>query len=31
MMDTIKKRNASGGWESLTSGDTIQADTQYAV
>lgn len=28
---TIKKRNASGGWESLTSGDTIQADTQYAV
>ena len=28
---TIKKRNASGVWESLTSGDTIQADTQYAV
>lgn len=28
---TIKQRNASGGWESLTSGDTIQADTQYAV
>ena len=28
---TIKKRNASGGWEPLTSGDTIQADTQYAV
>ena len=28
---TIKKRNASGGWESLTSGDTIQADTQYGV
>jgi len=28
---TIKKRNASGGWESLTSGDTIQANTQYAV
>ena len=28
---TIKMRNASGGWESLTSGDTIQADTQYAV
>ena len=28
---TIKKRNASGGWVDLTSGDTIQADTQYAV
>lgn len=28
---TIKKRNASGGWESLTSDATIQADTQYAV
>ena len=28
---TIKKRNASGVWESLTSGDTIQADTQYGV
>ena len=28
---TIKQRNASGGWESLTSGDTIQANTQYAV
>lgn len=28
---TIQQRNASGGWESLTSGDTIQADTQYAV
>ena len=28
---TIKKRNASGGWEALASGDTIQADTQYAV
>ena len=28
---TIKKRNASGVWESLTSGDTIQADIQYAV
>lgn len=28
---TIKKRNASGGWEALASDDTIQADTQYAV
>ena len=28
---TIQQPNASGGWESLTSGDTIQADTQYAV
>ena len=28
---TIKKRNASGVWKALTSGDTIQADTQYAV
>lgn len=28
---TIKKRNASGGWEALASDATIQADTQYAV
>ena len=28
---TIKKRNASGGWDDLASDDTIQADTQYAV
>ena len=28
---TIKKRNASGGWDNLASGDTIQADTQYGV
>ena len=28
---TIKKRNASGGWEALASDTTIQADTQYAV
>lgn len=28
---TIKKRNASGVWKALTSGDTIQADTQYGV
>lgn len=28
---TIKKRNASGGWEALASDATIQADTQYGV
>ena len=28
---TIKKRNASGGWDDLASDATIQADTQYAV
>ena len=28
---TIKKRNASGGWEAPASDATIQADTQYAV
>jgi len=28
---TIKKRNASGGWDNLASDATIQADTQYAV
>ena len=28
---TIKKRNASGGWDNLAPEDTIQADTQYAV
>lgn len=28
---TIKKRNASGGWDALASDATIQADTQYAV
>ena len=28
---TIKKRNASGGWDDLAPDATIQADTQYAV
>lgn len=28
---TIKKRNASGGWDELAPDATIQADTQYAV
>ena len=28
---TIKKRNASDGWDDLAPDDTIQADTQYAV
>ena len=28
---TIKQRNASGGWDDLAPGATIQADTQYAV
>ena len=28
---TIKKRNASGGWDDLASDATIQADTQYGV
>ena len=28
---TIKKRNASGGWDDLASDDKIQANTQYAV
>ena len=28
---TIKKRNASGGWEALASDDTIQENIQYAV
>ena len=28
---TIKKRNASGGWDDLASDATIQANTQYAV
>ena len=28
---TIKKRNASGGWDNLASDATIQADTQYGV
>ena len=28
---TIKQRNASGGWDDLSSDATIQADTQYAV
>ena len=28
---TIKKRNASGGWDDLASDDRIQANTQYAV
>ena len=28
---TIKKRNASGGWDELASDATIQADTQYGV
>ena len=28
---TIKRRNASGGWDELASDAAIQADTQYAV
>ena len=28
---TIKKRNASGGWDDLASDPTLQANTQYAV
>ena len=28
---TIKRRNASGGWDDLAPDATIQADTQYAV